>query len=203
MVTMLVDHIGYVFFPDQIIFRIIGRVALPLYTFGIAQGYKYTRSFKKYIIRLFIIACVSQIPYMFLFLTKELNIIFTFITSLLLLKFMDTVKGGPLVKILIAIAGSICLQVNGFEYGAYAFLLLLVYHYQHSMLFRHNVLNFAYVLVKSNIVYLIQFFSIIPTLLIKYTRNIRLTGKARYFYLVFYPLHITILLLIYMFLLNQ
>jgi hypothetical protein len=81
--------------------------------------------------------------------------------------------------------------------------LLLVYHYQHSMLFRHNVLNFAYVLVKSNIVYLIQFFSIIPTLLIKYTRNIRLTGKARYFYLVFYPLHITILLLIYMFLLNQ
>ena len=30
-ISMLIDHIGYMFFPDVIIFRIIGRLAFPIF----------------------------------------------------------------------------------------------------------------------------------------------------------------------------
>ena len=38
MLTMLVDHIGLLFFPEIMAFRIVGRIAMPLFAYGIAQG---------------------------------------------------------------------------------------------------------------------------------------------------------------------
>ena len=38
-VLMLVDHVGVIFFPDTLLFRIIGRPALPIFSFFIAEGY--------------------------------------------------------------------------------------------------------------------------------------------------------------------
>ena len=35
--TMLIDHIGMVFFPSAIGFRAIGRLSFPLFAFGIAE----------------------------------------------------------------------------------------------------------------------------------------------------------------------
>ena len=35
--TMLVDHVGYMFF-DELVWRIIGRIAMPLFAFAIAEG---------------------------------------------------------------------------------------------------------------------------------------------------------------------
>lgn len=46
MLTMLIDHIGVIFFPDDIILRIVGRLAFPLFAWGIARGYRYTSSLK-------------------------------------------------------------------------------------------------------------------------------------------------------------
>lgn len=40
MLTMLVDHIGLLFFPEIMAFRIVGRIAMPLFAYGIAQGYQ-------------------------------------------------------------------------------------------------------------------------------------------------------------------
>ena len=37
MLTMLVDHIGLLFFPEIMAFRIVGRIAMPLFAYGIAQ----------------------------------------------------------------------------------------------------------------------------------------------------------------------
>ena len=43
--TMLIDHIGMVFFPSVIGFRAIGRLSFPLFAFGIAEGVRYTHCF--------------------------------------------------------------------------------------------------------------------------------------------------------------
>ena len=43
--TMLIDHIGMVFFPSVIGFRAIGRLSFPLFAFGIAEGVRYTHRF--------------------------------------------------------------------------------------------------------------------------------------------------------------
>lgn len=62
-ITMLLDHICDVYFPNLIILRIIGRLSFPLFAWEIAKGFKRTRSIKKYVLRLLIIAVISQGPH--------------------------------------------------------------------------------------------------------------------------------------------
>lgn len=71
--SMLVDHIGilgmsavpsgtalfWVFYAC----RMIGRLAFPLFAFGIAEGYRHTRDLPRYTLRLLGLAIVSQIPF--------------------------------------------------------------------------------------------------------------------------------------------
>ncbi len=62
MITMLVDHIGVLFFPGITLFRTIGRIAFPIFAYQIALGYTYTHDRNKYGKRLLIFAFISQIP---------------------------------------------------------------------------------------------------------------------------------------------
>ena len=85
MVTMLIDHTGAVFFPGIPEMRIIGRIAFPLYCFGIVMGFAHTRSWPKYTLRLFIGALVAQPGFMLAFDHQllELNVMFTLLLGLL------------------------------------------------------------------------------------------------------------------------
>lgn len=60
MISMLIDHIGYVFFPEAAAFRWIGRLAFPIFSYCLTVGLVYTRSVKKYLIRLAVFALFSQ-----------------------------------------------------------------------------------------------------------------------------------------------
>ena len=59
-VTMLVDHAGILFFPSQNIYRIIGRLAFPIFAYMIAEGCKYTRNKIRYFAMIFGLAAVCQ-----------------------------------------------------------------------------------------------------------------------------------------------
>lgn len=63
LITMLIDHIGAVLFPQIALLRIIGRVSFPLYAFLAAEGCRYSRDRGRYALRLGIFALVSEIPY--------------------------------------------------------------------------------------------------------------------------------------------
>lgn len=67
MITMLLDHIAWILFPSIAIFHIIGRLAFPIFCFMIAEGYIKTSNRKKYLIRLLLIAVISQIPFLMAF----------------------------------------------------------------------------------------------------------------------------------------
>ena len=67
--TMTIDHIGYMLEDGRfyelrdlaITFRYIGRLALPLFCFMIAEGALHTKNFKKYALRLGIMASLISI----------------------------------------------------------------------------------------------------------------------------------------------
>lgn len=63
---MIIDHIGYYFsnFLDYEVyftFRCIGRIAMPLFLFLLVQGFFKTSNLKKYILRIGIIAIITEI----------------------------------------------------------------------------------------------------------------------------------------------
>lgn len=60
MVTMLIDHAGKMLFPAYPVFRIIGRLAFPIYACCLAMGVVYTRHPLKYVSRMVLLALISQ-----------------------------------------------------------------------------------------------------------------------------------------------
>ncbi len=90
--TMLIDHIGALFFPSVILMRIIGRISMPLYAYCIARGYQSSRkhgTFYSYLKRLLFFSIASQLPYYLFHPSGSLNIGFTWTLSLLLLYGLD------------------------------------------------------------------------------------------------------------------
>lgn len=66
----------------------IGRIAAPIFLWSIAQGYRHTRDWKRYALRLLVFACLAEWPYYLLF-EGHGNIIFTQLAGLLTLRAMD------------------------------------------------------------------------------------------------------------------
>jgi len=46
MLAMLIDHVGMIIFPGIMALRYIGRIALPIFAYMIAEGCHYTRDRK-------------------------------------------------------------------------------------------------------------------------------------------------------------
>ena len=63
LLTMTIDHIGYLlpYSTTALVFRYIGRLALPLFCFMIAEGAIHTKNFNKYAFRLGLMASLISI----------------------------------------------------------------------------------------------------------------------------------------------
>lgn len=98
MVSMVFDHVGDMFFPGLMWPRMIGRLAMPLFSFCIAEGFAHTRDKKKYLLRMGLFALISEIPFDLAFEGKigfgHQNIMLTFFLSILGLMLFDAIRGG-------------------------------------------------------------------------------------------------------------
>lgn len=65
LVFMFVDHSGKVLFNNMTEMRTIGRIAFPLYVWGMIVGFSRTRDVGKYVIRLLQVWLISQPLYLF------------------------------------------------------------------------------------------------------------------------------------------
>lgn len=87
---MLIDHIGLIFFPDVIAFRCIGRLAMPIFSYCIAQGCIHTKNRKKYFLRVFVMGLLCELIYVvdfFIFSNSYIiliNILLVFSMSIVL-----------------------------------------------------------------------------------------------------------------------
>ena len=171
LLSMLWDHVTYVwpltltvevlFFPDvsesipallvlQRATDYIGRIAAPIFLFSIANGYRHTRNFKKYALRLLIFACLAEYPYYLLFGFHG-NIMFTLLLGLLTLRLMDwgnekrTGLGYVLAAGVIAAAQYLSLTEGK---GSYI-LFILVFYWTENWPFRKKALLWLFLMPLS------------------------------------------------------
>ncbi|GAA0377145.1 TraX family protein [Paenibacillus motobuensis] len=195
IVTMLLDHIGAAFFPGELIWRIIGRISFPIYAYALVQGFRYTTSYSKYMLRLTIITVLSQLPYQIALSRSGINVVGTLLVAALLMRLLEHMRPGILSILLIA-GCSLLIEVIPFDYGAYGLLLVLIFRYaeKYQLLFIHVLLNVIYLLVYG---WVVQMVSIIPTLLIVLDptiwRRLELIRMPRWLWRSYYPLHLLVL----------
>lgn len=89
LITMTLDHIGLQLFPQVEILRILGRLALPIFAYMIAEGCHYTRSRTRYLAAMAAMALVCQIVYFFAMGSLYQCILVTFSLSIALIYLTD------------------------------------------------------------------------------------------------------------------
>ena len=134
LVTMIIDHVGAIFFPQFIWLRYIGRLSMPIYAFLLVQGYMHTRNFNRYALRMGIFALLSEVPYDLLFQGTWLefqrqNILFTFLTALFVMKLLDaSAKSRNIFMFIGAVILTILPYFLHFSYGVYGVLTVLCFY---------------------------------------------------------------------------
>ena len=208
--AMLIDHISAFFIPITspagCVMRIIGRLTAPIMCFFLAEGFRHTTSLKKYGIRLFIFAAISQLPYAFVqeipILTPMFNMIFTLFLSFLILLCHEKIK-NELLKITLIFA---LVLVSFFsDWGLIAPLWVLAFYIVNDdkkyRLFIFTAISILHLLIctASAItngepwyaqIWQAGVFLFIPLMLLYNGKNGSKNLFSKWFFYIFYPAHL-------------
>lgn len=161
IVTMLIDHIGACVFErglllvDEIrndatlfemfrmtdrILRLIGRVSFPIFCFLLAEGFLHSHDRKKYALRLFLFALISEIPFDLairgrFFDPSYQNIFFTLLIGLLAMMLCDyfRMKTQPVAQVLVLALALVLAWVLHTDYSYRGVLLIeLLYIFRYD-----------------------------------------------------------------------
>ena len=123
--------------------RMIGRLAFPIFTFLIVEGFRKTSNLFKYIIRLVILALVSEIPYDLMvfneFMTNNClqiqNVVFTYIIGIFLLIILRAIKQLPFIVSIFPVVAALYLAVLfKTDYAVEGIILMYIFY-----TFRHDL----------------------------------------------------------------
>lgn len=135
--TMFVDHVGLCFAPEADVFRIIGRVAMPLYCFLLVEGFQRTRSRRRYLFRLGFLAALSEFPFDCMVYGgiswAGQNVVFTLLLAFLaMLALREAERLSPVCRFLLsflaAAAASLAAELLRTDYGGIGVLFVLLFY---------------------------------------------------------------------------
>lgn len=195
IVAMVIDHVGNNFYPELIGLRMIGRLVIPIFSYLIAKGIYRTSNPGKYFERILVFAVLAQLPYSMYFGVTNLNIMFTYLISVI---FLYGIKNKSYIYSAVAL---ILLSLFDVEGGGYVFLFPVIFYLfrdkQIAILFALGALiAFRYFMFDS----FISIFYIFGIILVLIFEKIDFKFKLKlpkYLIYVFYPLHLIVLYLIY------
>ena len=205
IITMVIDHTGYIIFNRFSYFNYIGRIAFPIFAFQISEGYIHTKNLKKYFLRLFIFAIISQIPFMLFnsLITEEfnLNIFFTLLLGFASIHIYDKSK-YKILGILFAILIGLVAQFSNCDYGFYGIAIIFIFY-----LFKNNIViaSFSFISITAikYLVYIFKYgffaeflylmFATMSSIIFISLYNGKKGKDTKYFLYLFYPIHLLII----------
>ncbi len=227
---MLVDHIGLMFFPYEPIWRIVGRLSMPLFAFALSEGCRYTKNKTQHFTLLFVLAIVCQVVYYF-FDDGNLymSILVTFSLSVLTIYAMQYMKktlfderaenADKTLACILFVAVVFCdfalCQIFTIDYGFWGVMTPVfasVFDFHRipapKVLKKLDCLPVRVLCLSIGLVFIalsylpqtLSFYALgaLPLLLLYNGEKGKL--KTKYFFYIFYPLHLVLLQGIYTFL---
>jgi len=224
IIAMTIDHItwklfpGYTTQPLPLILHLTGRLTAPIMMFFIVEGYHHTRNIKKYILRIFILALISHIPFM-LFVGKSVipfkntffeqtSIIWGLLMGLIALSVCKSANQSFtlwLKGLLILLCVVLALPANWSFPTVIAILLMGIcygnFRWQMFWLIISIAIYSIYYAYVSNVVYgLLQMGIVLAIPVLACYKGGRGSWKAmKWFFYVYYPLHLLALGIIIVF----
>jgi len=206
-ISMLVDHIGAVLYPEIFFLRIIGRLAFPIFAFLIVEGYFHTKNISKYLLRLGVFAIVSEVPFDLTFWDAWLeftyqNVFFTLFIGLVAIWIYDINKENnkttAVMALILLTLVSILLKTDYNMFG----VLMIFGFYQYR---KRNIYLFTWLLTINGFIVILsisgatisiesvsQIFAVLSLGLI-FIYNGKKGINLKYLFYAFYPVHLLIL----------
>ena len=230
IITMLIDHIGYYLYPNlnsetYVLFRTIGRIAMPLFTFLIVQGFLHTKNLIKYIYRIFLLGLITQIcisilsyinisyfPNYEATLYNYLNILFSYGLSLIILDVLYNTKIKKYIKIIISALILILYFILPFDYGIRIPFIMIGLCFIEKLCPKNTFLDKTKYLSLILVIFVLSLILVENSVVNKYSMLLSLIFIAfyngekgnnnkfvKYSFYAFFPIHHTILYLIGLF----
>jgi len=215
-VLLSMIHSGYRYSDFDIIkcydiFRDIGRVAIPIFIFLMIQGLYHTSDVKKYIGRMAIFALISEIPFNLARTSNIIeigscNVFFTLTLGLVAIasiRYYTCRDKGPFGKGVVIIAmvlSAIIVTLIGADYGIFGVMAAIVgYVFMYEVKlpsFRSkcllSIIGITAILISMDSSENYAIFAILPVVLYNGKRGF----KLKYFFYLFYPIHLIVLFMV-------
>lgn len=206
MISMLIDHIGVALFPYVEIFRIIGRLAFPIFAYMIAEGCRYTKNRKKYLGIILGMAIVFQLVYFFALDDLYQGILVTFSLAIMSIYAIDGILHSKSIIYRIAMVGVLCIVIfvgiicpeifrrYGFDidYGVWGITLPVLVYFAPNKKARLVLITIFFALMAI-IASPLQWWSLLTIPLFALYNGKRGKANLKYLFYIFYPLHLVLI----------
>lgn len=216
VICMFLDHVGLIFFESPSILggtqigdmmdvplRAVGRMSFPIFLFCLLQGYLYTHDRVAYTKRLLLFAFISEIPYDFgnfgrLWSFAVNNVIWTmFLIVVMWMCYEEAAKHKDVCKALyglIFVFFMLAAYFTHVDYGQAAIgAATVLYAYRSRQVFGY----FTAITILAVFVSPVELFALLSLPLIKHYNHTK-GRQIKYFFYIFYPVHLIFLRLLYM-----
>ena len=207
IITMFIDHIGAaiiekngitLMYPDMVkvdwILRGIGRISFPVFCFLLVEGVMHTRNKWKYLINLTIFALISEYPFDLAFrggiTFAYQNVFWTLFFGLLAMIICQMIEKKQWelkipAMLLVGAGCAVLAELCNTDYGAMGVALIFVLYITRQ--------DRKLQCICGAICFMWEITSVISFVFIYFYNGVRKKGMNKYFFYLFYPLHLLLL----------
>lgn len=197
-VSMLIDHAGVILFPQIKLLRIIGRIAFPIYAFMLAQGCVHTSNKLRYFLRIFLLGVLCQVVYGIYGQDSMMGILISFSMAIPLIYLCRAACCGKRYApvcffVAVAIVWGICQRIQ-LDYGFWGCMLPVSTCLFSAEEGKKHLIPFGICLVLlAWSLGGVQWYSLFSLPLLCLYSGERGMLRMKYFFYIFYPVHLLIL----------